>query len=501
MNIRGIQFGPNNYIELLPKELEVLWNYEPDLGDKDTKKWEYDIAFVERPLDRDEIDFLKGHVRAYSLFVIEGYQNEKGMGDLLAHRMGQVLKAEDLQEFLQKDLRDYYGGSYGEKFRPHGLTVSTNFHGDVSWNGFSETVFDGEFGQEMSQMAFYRYNIPIELHQALDIWLEYETTSNVELELHCDLFPRGSVDEIVEQWVYTEEDMKDIIQLEANRCGGQLFFSIWAKGKGRVYLRGLHDRFSRHDKGYFLPGGKRHVTRKREELFSYFDPRDRKPPLCVYFSGYKTQEGFEGYHMMCSFGTPMLLIAESRLEGGAFYLGSREYEEMIRDTIEECMEELGFTREQVVFSGLSMGTFGAMYYGTFLKPGYILLGKPLASLGSMAQAERIHRPGGFPTSLDVLWKVEESLEDEGIEGLNHRFWDRFDHTIWADTTFIVAYMYEDDYDVGGYQNLVRHLSDDRCTIIGKGLHGRHNDDTSGIVYWFVEMYHMVLEQNYGRLLK
>ena len=61
MNIRGIQFGPNNYIELLPKELEVLWNYEPDLGDKDTKKWEYDIAFVERPLDRDEIDFLKGH--------------------------------------------------------------------------------------------------------------------------------------------------------------------------------------------------------------------------------------------------------------------------------------------------------------------------------------------------------------------------------------------------------------------------------------------------------
>lgn len=165
------------------------------------------------------------------------------------------------------------------------------------------------------------------------------------------------------------------------------------------------------------------------------------------------------------------------------------------------MEELGFTREQVVFSGLSMGTFGAMYYGTFLKPGYILLGKPLASLGSMAQAERIHRPGGFPTSLDVLWKAEESLEDEGIEGLNHRFWDRFDHTIWADTTFIVAYMYEDDYDVGGYQNLVRHLSDDRCTIIGKGLHGRHNDDTSGIVYWFVEMYHMVLEQNYGRLLK
>ena len=167
MNIRGIQFGPNNYIELLPKELEVLWNYEPDLGDKDTKKWEYDIAFVERPLDRDEIDFLKGHVRAYSLFVIEGYQNEKGMGDLLAHRMGQVLKAEDLQEFLQKDLRDYYGGSYGEKFRPHGLTVSTNFHGDVSWNGFSETVFDGEFGQEMSQMAFYRYNIPIE--QLMDV--------------------------------------------------------------------------------------------------------------------------------------------------------------------------------------------------------------------------------------------------------------------------------------------------------------------------------------------
>ena len=46
-----------------------------------------------------------------------------------------------------------------------------------------------------------------------------------------------------------------------------------------------------------------------------------KPPLAVYFSGYRTQEGFEGYYMMKALDVLFILITDPRSEGGAFYLG------------------------------------------------------------------------------------------------------------------------------------------------------------------------------------
>lgn len=43
-----------------------------------------------------------------------------------------------------------------------------------------------------------------------------------------------------------------------------------------------------------------------------------KPPLAVYFSGYRTQEGFEGYYMMRGFGCPFILVTDPRSEGEPF---------------------------------------------------------------------------------------------------------------------------------------------------------------------------------------
>lgn len=45
-----------------------------------------------------------------------------------------------------------------------------------------------------------------------------------------------------------------------------------------------------------------------------------KPPLNVYFSGYRPAEGFEGYFMMNKMNAPFILIGDPRLEGGSFYL-------------------------------------------------------------------------------------------------------------------------------------------------------------------------------------
>jgi hypothetical protein len=297
---------------------------------------------------------------------------------------------------------------------------------------------------------------------------------------------------------YVATDQGEIVHLSNDKIDGPVFISLLAKGKGKLKIVGLHDRHSRKEYGSFLPGGIRKVTSKREEVFMYFDPGDMKPPLNVYFSGYKTQEGFEGFYMMRNMGAPFLLISESRLEGGAFYLGDKEYENLIVSGIQDCLKQLGFDRAQLILSGLSMGTFGALYNGCKLRPHAILLGKPLASLGDIARNERISRPGGFPTSLDVLSKNCGDMSEQSMDVLNHRFWDLFDQTDWSQTKFIVSYMLEDDYDMTAYNRLISHIDDIGVEIIGKGVHGRHNDDTYSIVAWFKNQYDDILKSDFNR---
>ena len=198
---------------------------------------------------------------------------------------------------------------------------------------------------------------------------------------------------------FSENQMKDLVKIKNTQVDAFMSFSIFARGHGKLNIKGIHSRYSRNGLGAFIVGAKRYVTSAREEIFAYFEPGDFKPPLTVYFSGHKTREGFEGYFMMKSMGTPFLLIAEQRLAGGGYYLGDEEYENMMVDILEEHINKLGFSRNQVILSGISMGSIGSLYYGAKLKPRALILGKPLANLGNIAANERLNRPGVFPESL------------------------------------------------------------------------------------------------------
>ena len=48
--------------------------------------------------------------------------------------------------------------------------------------------------------------------------------------------------------------------------------------------------------------------------------------------------------------SPFLLIADQRLEGGDFYVGTKEYETMIQDKILEVMDEFA-TEKEISFDG------------------------------------------------------------------------------------------------------------------------------------------------------
>ena len=495
--INALQLGGMdwNTIFRIPEEVELsCYDYFVEEPAKP-----YDIVFLNKTPFREEMKPLMAATKAYTLFVTENVEMTEDMLHFMKYKAGKVIKSSEIQPFFDKQIKDFFPDWYGKRYASDCISISRNFTGSVKWNGNHDVELQGQFGSDFCQLAFWKNTNLFVNGETQDFWLEYEKKDEVELQLKICLFQRAdSSGKILKEWIIPENEFMNIVQLENTYGDGYLFVSLDAKGKGELKIVGLHVRKSRRDKGYFIPGGERMVTSQREEVFFYFDPGDMKPPLNVYFSGYKTKEGFEGYHMMRKMGSPFLLIAETRLEGGSFYMGSEEYETMIYHAIEGYMQKLGLTSDQVIMSGLSMGTFGAMYYGCDIRPHALIIGKPLASIGNVAGNETLKRPGGFPTSLDVLMSLYGNTDDKAKEELNRRFWDKFDNTNWNDTKFVVSYMIEDDYDGTAYQDLISNLTNPGAQIYGKGIHGRHNDNTYAIVKWFQNQYRKILEEDFSR---
>ena len=57
----------------------------------------------------------------------------------------------------------------------------------------------------------------------------------------------------------------------------------------------------------------------------------------------------KGTFMMKRMNAPFILIADPRIEGGAFYLGSENYEQAICKVIQNALDYLGFANNQLIF--------------------------------------------------------------------------------------------------------------------------------------------------------
>ena len=461
-----------------------------------------DLVFLDRDISLSEEEYFTKYTRGYCLFATENVK-------LLNHasqrffngRMGTYIYTGDIQYFLDNEIKNYYPNPYGEKFDPTSLSVSDFFHGKISCQGNYNMQLEGNFGENFTQIAYWRQTIPVFEGQCIDLYLEYQKTGNVRIKLRLIQFVNGSVGDIRQVWEFDEDQLADVVSIDNQGDYGPVFASVLARGEGSLNIISLHDRHSRRGHGYFLPGGERLVSSAGEEVFVYFEKGDCKPPLAVYFSGYRGQEGFEGYYMMRGFGCPFILVTDPRSEGGAFYLGDQEFESMIIHYIWSKMNLLGLTEKDLVLSGASMGTFGSLYYGTRLNPHALILAKPLANMGNVAKNERLVRAGGFATSLDILMKNYGDLSDEAIEKLNDRLWVNFDMTDWSNTKFVISYLYEDDYDPDGYTSILSHLRSSGVEVYGKGSHGRHTDNSENVMAWFKSQYNKLLEEDFGRRKK
>lgn len=455
---------------------------------------QYDMFFLDRTPLEEEIPLLYQAIKAYTLFITKNVEISGTTAWLCCSKKAQNIAAKEIQVFLLQETKYYFPKPYGEKLDLRHWAIARDFSGNVKWDANAITL-EGEFGEEFGQVAFWRYNVYLPQNQMIDFWLEYSKESTVSIRLEITQFADGSVAEVLECWEFDEAQLEQVVQVESKQSG-QTFISICARGSGKLRIVALHKRNSRGSHGYFLPGGERYVTSKREEIFSYFDPRDMKPPLNVFFSGWEMPERFQGYNSSKKLGCPFLLLSEHRLRGGGFYVGDKEYEKMVLSVIEKHMRELGFTSNQVVLSGLSMGAYGAMYYGCDIKPHALVLMKPLAGIGNVAANEKYFRPAGFAASLDVLKYLEGDTDKKAIKRLNDKFWNKFDSADWGGSKFIVSYMIEDDFESGVYEEMLSHLRSSGVQVYGRGLHGRHGDAVAATANWFSAQFIKLISEDF-----
>lgn len=418
------------------------------------------------------------------------------------------------------------------KISVHNLQVSPFFAGDVRYFGNAWVELSGTFGKkaardetsdwsdktnrtsetaktkgtastvernnaDISQLLCWNLCPYKEKDMPVIIFPELWTDGSVESFLEVSVLSKGTKG--APYWFHQyplRNEMAPIVLSEP--IEGQLSFSLFARGKGTLHVGTLHVREQRSTYGTILPGDRRIADSFGGELFSYFDPGDRKPPLTVHFADIDRQEAFGDTKVFRLYGVPQLQFFDPRLFDGCFYIGTEDLEKRITETITHAMQQLHFDGKDVVFSGFGMGAYAALYYGMQFKPVAILMTEPVLDIYTAAKGERTLRPGRFPGAMDAYryLMLEKGLRDPNV--LNDLIWQRTDAADFSQTEFAIAYMQDDDFDPEAYDKLVSHLSKQGVRIYGKGITGRHGDAPDEIRSWYLHQYRRILAERFER---
>lgn len=418
--------------------------------------------------------------------------------EFLKKTCAQVTDFSNPRELLRILSKALFKGQYGDKLTPIDMVVNPYFAGSIRYNGYENLELVGSYGEDFRPLISWKYNIRASEWNPIELWLEYEKDLSCDIRIVVRNIQDGSTADFIKERIFTTDDMEAAILLDDD-FSSFISVSLEAKGNGRLKIGALHQRLTRYQFGKFVLGGNIIRSKNREEINYFFYPGDFKPPLNVYFSGYRRAEGFEGFGMMKSLGSPFLLFQDPRIDGGAFYLGDDDFENAVRRVIQHHLDLLGFSNKELILSGISMGTYGALYYSSDFEPKAVIMSKPLTNLGLIAERGRLEAPGLFPTAFDILRHHSQGKADiDSINILNARFWERFRGADFNQTIFGLSYMKEEDYDPIAYDSLVDSLYSTGARIMVKGTSGRHNDDNDSTILWFVNFYKMVLEQEFGR---
>ena len=212
--IRILQLGSEDWRLKYQLPDTVDFSFEEKLNDeqlnKELKK-PYDLVFLDKRISKKELSYLQKATKAYTLFVTDHVNVNGETKQLFDLKKGQRIAESEIQEFLLYEVRNYFPEPYGEKFQFSNLAIAQDFSGSIRWDGNYSVVLQGEFGEELTQIAFWRNNIPVFQGQAIELWLEYKKDPGVEIALSVTQFVSGSLSEIQQTWDFSEKELDDIV--------------------------------------------------------------------------------------------------------------------------------------------------------------------------------------------------------------------------------------------------------------------------------------------------
>ena len=459
----------------------------------------FDATIINCPCELEDLLIFEPLINPYTLVIDQTLQPDfdKSYDTFFKQKMARFEELSSPQMWMDELPKKYFTEQFGRKL-PIQKIVFSPLHKDRVWyEGTKYFATHISYEGEYRQLLFWKLNIEYDNQYDMELWLEYKISKGCSIEFDVQFVQEGSGDVILFHKRYQEDELAEPIPFSHEKSG-YIVCSVFVKGEGLVEIGPIHYRHARRGVGHFFPGGRRLVDQNRQELFVYFHPGNLKPPFNIYFAGYRLEEGFEGYPMMKGFDHPFLLITDPRLEGGNFYVGTQELEDQLLQVIYEYIVMLGLAEGDVIMSGLSMGSFGALYYGAKIKPHAIILGKPILDVGYTAELTRLVRPYDFLTALDMAKYWDKSDGQGQLIPLPEFHQDLKKHwteeNCFEDTMLLIARMEQDDYDDQAYYTLLETQSGKPTTIIARGYPGRHNDDSKTIVDWFEYQYHRVIDE-------
>ena len=460
----------------------------------------FEVVIISSFISSADLELLSPLLLPYTIIIDKSLQVQfdESFANFLKMKAPEFVDISDPQTLINQIPKMFFSGQFGDKLLPRKILFSP-FHKEKVWfEGTKYISTDIDFGDTSKQLLFWKLSIPYESNWDMSIWPEFIHSEGCFVEFDIQFYVTDNPNTIYFKKRYTESELQEPIHFSQPQSG-YIVCSVFASGKGRIKMGPIHYRHNRLGLGEFIPGGKRLVDKNREELFYYFHPCNLKPPFNIYFGDYqKTTEGFESMSLMKNLAHPFLIFTDPRLEGGSFYIGSAELEKKVENVIAEHMKMLNITAKDVILSGLSMGSFAALYYGFRLEPLAIIVGKPILDLQYVADRVRLNRPYDFLTILDIVEFWNKTDEQDRLIPLVQFQEDM--KTSWAagsgfgDTKLYLARMIQDDYDDMAYYHLLETQSGKETTIISRGFQGRHNDQETTILIWFQNQYVKVLRE-------
>lgn len=344
--------------------------------------------------------------------------------------------------------------------------------------------YSGNFGLEWQQIGTLQtYETDFTSTQANLVWLDYSQTGSVEVQVQFVFYKDNDIQTI--------QVIEGAALRELTTVGGLQDYQayqilVFARGEGLIDLHALHQRRSRHGLGMLLPGDDWQLTTENEEILSYFNPGDRQAPLIVNFSGLRLHgDAFEMKTSLDELGTPYLLFTDSRIQGGAFDIGTPVYQQAVIDMIKKAMATLNLKPEDVILTGGSMGSFPALYYAADIKPSTVMIAKPILNLGTFTSQAEFAQLFNQDWILDVRRYLVGRMNPEDTEELDQRLWQHIQNVDWSKIKISLFTMSQDEYDGNSLLQLNDFFTAQQATVTHVTAVGSHTDKIPEMISFFM----------------